>query len=109
MQFCAEPQCGVLVQRGRCPAHAPRERAAERIDYARVHAWYRSKRWQALRRQVIDGQPFCSTCLRAGRRVLTVDVDHVLKHDGDPIKFWNLANLQGLCKRCHTRKTARGE
>ena len=74
-----------------------------------VHAWYRSKRWQDLRASVVRDQPFCRRCHAEGRRVLTVDVDHIQKHQGDPDRFWNRDNLQGLCKPCHTRKTVRGE
>jgi 5-methylcytosine-specific restriction endonuclease McrA len=32
-------------------------------------------------------------------------VDHITPHRGDPAKFWDAANWQALCKRCHDRKT----
>jgi len=108
MQFCRWPGCGVLVPGGTCSAHAPRERLT-RQDYARVHRWYCSARWQRLRREVKDDEPFCRVCLGRGVQALTVDVDHILKHNGDPILFWDRGNLQGLCKACHTIKTVRGE
>jgi len=110
MQFCPEPGCGAIVTRGRCPAHAapPRDVCASLTD-AQVHKWYCSKRWRELRASVIREQPFCRVCFTFGRRVLTVDVDHVQKHNGDPDLFWNRENLQGLCKACHAKKTTRGE
>jgi 5-methylcytosine-specific restriction protein A len=108
LQFCRVPGCGVLVSSGACPAHAPRERAT-RLDYALVHRWYGSARWQRLRREVLHEEPFCRHCRNAGRKVLTVDIDHIVKHDGDPVLFWDRQNLQGLCKSCHTVKTSRGE
>lgn len=110
MQFCAAPGCGELVEAGRCPRHAPR--AAARLSdptYARAHRWYGSARWQRLRAAVILDEPFCRTCRAAGRRVLTVDVDHIRKHNGIARLFWDRSNLQGLCKACHTAKTSRGE
>ena len=107
-QFCSEPNCGVLVPNGKCDAHRPRARLL-RQDYAQVHKWYGSARWQRLRADVLQADPFCQSCRTRGLKVLTVDVDHILKHDGDPQRFWNRANLQGLCKRCHTLKTVRGE
>jgi len=107
-QFCSEPGCGVLVPFGKCDAHRPRARLAD-VDYAQVHRWYGSARWQALRRDVLQADPFCRSCRDRGVKALTVDIDHIVKHDGDPLRFWNRANLQGLCKRCHTIKTSRGE
>ena len=108
MQFCAEPGCGVLVTGGKCPAHAPRARQTQ-IDYVKVHRWYGSARWQRLRAEVVQSDPFCRSCRARGLRVLTVDIDHIRKHDGDPVLFWDRTNLQGLCKPCHTVKTARGQ
>jgi 5-methylcytosine-specific restriction protein A len=108
--FCAEPGCGALVQYGRCPAHrAPPRDVAPSLADVIVHKWYGSKRWQDLRASIIREQPFCRSCHAEGRRILTVDVDHVRKHRGNPYLFWNRENLQGLCKACHTRKTVRGE
>lgn len=108
MQFCSEPGCGVLVSTGRCETHAPRARLT-RIDYAKVHRWYVSTRWQRLRLDVLQAEPFCRSCRDRGVKRLTIDVDHIRKHDGDPVLFWNRDNLQGLCKPCHTVKTNRGE
>lgn len=107
-QFCKAPGCSVLLPVGRlrCDSHARRDR----VDSATlVKPWYRSARWSALRLEVIQAEPFCRACLTVGLRVLTVDVDHIRKHDGDPVRFWDRSNLQGLCKSCHTRKTRRGE
>jgi 5-methylcytosine-specific restriction protein A len=58
---------------------------------------------------VIRAEPFCRECLAQGRRVLTEQVDHIRQHATDPGLFWDRANLQGLCRPCHTRKTTRGE
>jgi 5-methylcytosine-specific restriction enzyme A len=106
-QFCSMPNCPNLVASGRCAAHAPIDRYA-RQAYAATHRWYGSQRWQDLRAAVLRAEPFCRACRAAGRLIVTTDIDHVVKHDGDPDRFWDRANLQGLCKACHSRKTARG-
>lgn len=110
MQFCSEPGCGVLVSSGRCEKHAPRAQARLlRPVYAQAHRWYTSVRWQRLRLEVLQEQPLCRSCLALGRKVVTSDIDHIRKHAGDEVLFWDRRNLQGLCKGCHTAKTSRGE
>jgi 5-methylcytosine-specific restriction protein A len=108
MQFCREPGCGVLVPSGTCAAHAPRARLTREV-YAQAHRWQCSTRWLRLRAEVLQDEPFCRHCRQAGRRSLTVDIDHIVKHDGDPVRFWDRSNLQGLCKPCHTVKTSSGQ
>jgi len=107
MQFCAAPGCGVLVPRGKCPTHTPHQRLS-RPAYAKVHAWHNLQRWHRLRADVLRAEPFCRSCRAQGRKCLTVDVDHIQKHEGNPDLFWNRANLQGLCRSCHSRKTGQG-
>jgi 5-methylcytosine-specific restriction enzyme A len=107
MQFCHEPGCRVLVARGRCAQHA--SRGYGRPAYVQAHRWYVSRAWLRLRAEVLREEPFCRTCLEQARNVLTTDIDHIIKHDGDHHRFFNRANLQGLCKACHTAKTMRGE
>jgi 5-methylcytosine-specific restriction protein A len=34
-------------------------------------------------------------------------VDHIRPHRGEQSLFFDRANLQGLCKPCHDRKTTR--
>jgi 5-methylcytosine-specific restriction protein A len=107
MHFCPEPGCGVLVQQGRCPTHAPRAQRSTPWE-GLSHKWYRSRRWKALRLETIRRDPFCRTCRVAGQRVLSVDVDHITPHQGSASLFWEASNLQGLCRSCHSRKTASG-
>jgi 5-methylcytosine-specific restriction protein A len=103
MQFCQEPGCGVLVSAGRCPTHAPAPgRGLE------VHRWHGTARWRRLRADILRRDPFCRACRVEGRRTLTVDIDHIVRHEGDPVRFWDAGNLQGLCRICHGRKTRGG-
>lgn len=106
-QFCAEPGCGALVPNGRCPTH--RRGFAESAPVYAGHHWYDTARWRRLRWDVFRSEPFCRVCRMAGERRLATEIDHIVKHDGDKARFFDRANLQPLCRPCHTRKTSRGE
>jgi len=97
-----------LVPSGRCQAHAPADRYAK-ASYAATHKWYGLERWQQLRAHVLREQPFCMVCRAQGQRIVATDVDHVVKHDGEAARFWDVRNLQALCRSCHSEKTRRGE
>jgi len=103
--FCSVPGCPEVTTAPRCPAHAAQAEQA-RANYA-VRRWYRTPRWKALRAQVLREAAYvCADCRQV---VAQLAVDHVVKHGGDPRLFWDRANLQALCGRCHGRKTTRGE
>jgi 5-methylcytosine-specific restriction protein A len=38
--------------------------------------------------------------------VVATDLDHIIPHKGDKDAFWVRSNWQGLCRSCHSRKTA---
>jgi hypothetical protein len=38
-----------------------------------------------------------------------LEVDHIEKHNGDPIKFWDVDNWQGLCRFHHRSVKAKME
>jgi 5-methylcytosine-specific restriction enzyme A len=104
MQFCAAAGCGVLVAQGRCRLHA---RVKEQLRPNRViRRWYYRDRWKRLREQVLVES--CYTCTQCGRVAHQLEVDHIVKHEGNPELFWNRQNLQALCTDCHHRKTGRG-
>jgi 5-methylcytosine-specific restriction endonuclease McrA len=90
---CAYPGCGVLVRRGRCTQH-------------NVKRWYQRARWFRLRQQVLVAQAYqCAAC---GHVQQQLEVDHIVKHDDDPRRFYDRQNLQALCPACHVAKTNRG-
>ena len=41
-------------------------------------------------------------CQKMGRDTPANTVDHIVKHNGDPVKFWDENNLQSLCPSCHS-------
>lgn len=62
----------------------------------------RSRRWKSLRLEALrrDGWK-CVQCGARGR----LEVDHVKPVRTHPELSYELANLQSLCRSCHTKKT----
>lgn len=110
LRACAHPGCGAIQAGSYCEAHTrPREQGLRRANFT-VRRWYRTARWARLRGLVLQAQPWCVECLAAGRPIAdATDVDHKVPHRGSAALFWDRANLQGLCRSCHSRKTQRGE
>jgi 5-methylcytosine-specific restriction protein A len=102
---CATPFCGVLVPRGHCPHHQ-RDREHHRRNYD-VRRLYRTKRWQVLREQVLRDQG--QRCAACHHLFVELEIDHIVKHGGDQVAFFNRDGVQGLCRSCHQAKTNRGE
>ncbi len=97
---CLQPGCPKLaVISGRCREHArqvQRERERQRPS-ARERGY--DAEWERLRAKYLAANPFCFACGEP-----STDVDHIVpkslggSDDED--------NLQALCHRCHSRKTA---
>ena len=81
-----------------CPVHGMRQRRP-----------WNQHRWRVLARAFLRRHPFCVACRAARRVTLATDVDHVVAHKGDDGLFWDEANWQALCARCHGLKTKREE
>jgi 5-methylcytosine-specific restriction protein A len=103
---CTQPGCGVLVRdgTGRCPAHPVANRFADKRRGTRHERGYGSE-WDRLRLEILRrDKGLCQPCLRLDRVTRGNIVDHIVPkaEDGtdDP------ANLQTICKPCHTAKTA---
>lgn len=66
--------------------------------------WYYTVRWKRLRWQCLERDLF--TCQDPDCGLVEPDAsrlvaDHRVRHNGNPALFWDLDNLQCLCKRCH--------
>lgn len=89
---------------GRCATHAVA------LEHTRanweVRKWYSTTAWLRLRLEVVTDAAY--TCAQCGRIQADLDVDHIVKHDGDSARFWDRGNLQALCPACHSRKTSQG-
>lgn len=102
---CTQPGCPELVHRGaRCDTHA-RARAAE-VNSFRGSAASRGYgyRWTKIRGAYLRAHPLCAHCLAEGRTTPATDVDHVTSRARGGSD--HASNLQALCHRCHSTKTA---
>ena len=62
--------------------------------------------WAAISKSFLEAHPMCAHCMASGKYVAAVNVDHIRPHCGDNGLRLDLANLQALCQRCHSHKTA---
>lgn len=71
---------------------------------------YKTAKWQRVRWRVLERDTFtCQRCGRSEARTERLVADHIDPHRGDPVKFWDDANLQCLCKPCHDGPKQRAE
>jgi 5-methylcytosine-specific restriction protein A len=63
-------------------------------------SWYKTARWQRLRRQQLEREPLCWMCKRDGRVTPATVANHKTPHRGDPELFWR-GVLDSLCKPHH--------
>ena len=101
---CTYPGCGALVTSGpaRCDAHRY-DPKAERVrrDKRGARAYDRRAWRDGVRPAQLRREPLCRMCRLQLKLVPASEVDHI---DGNEWDSAN-ANLQSLCKPCHSRKT----
>jgi 5-methylcytosine-specific restriction protein A len=109
--FCNHAGCTELVDGAYCVAHNVERVRGQRSAYDKnrpaYYAWYDSARWIMLRKKMLAVYPFCVNCSQEGRTELAKIIDHIMPHKGDSRLFWNVENLQCLCKHCHAVKTSK--
>lgn len=100
---CGHPGCPRLIEAGKkyCEEHRVEHRDEEIRPGRKNGNLYNTARWQKLRRVVIAAHPVCQVCGKAAADT----VDHIVPHRGNPDLFWDIGNLQALCKQCHDKKT----
>ena len=107
---CNYPLCSELVDTGTtyCDKHKKKvntEYQKRRTDIEE-QAFYKSYRWQKLRKYKLSIDPLCEICLRKEIVKEATMVDHIrpIKKGGD---LMATDNLQSLCVSCHNRKKAK--
>ena len=97
---CAYFRCPELTDKQYCPIHQritkKQRREEQDLDY------YSSKRWRRFRKMFLSAHPICAT---PGCGKPSAEVDHIISRSKGGTDEEN--NLQALCKRCHSRKTAK--
>ena len=81
------------------------DRTAKQRQDSRYMPTY-SKRWKSIRNRYLANNPYCKHCLENGRHVVAVDLDHI-NGRADRAEDYTETNYQGLCKSCHSTKTAK--
>lgn len=73
-----------------------------------IHAFYQSKRWEKLSRQVKVRDDFmCQECLRNNQYTPADVTDHIIEIKDDWDNGWNTKTMESLCHDCHNFKTRR--
>lgn len=111
---CGHFGCKELTENGWCEKHRRevKRRYTKESDANRPSAAKRGygRKWQRVRESFLGMNPSCVNCLREKKQHIPATVvDHIVPHRGDTKLFWDRENWQPLCKKCHDRKTARGE
>ena len=96
---CKWPGCKKLTYDRFCEFHAKQQSVQyEATRETAVQRGY-DTRHRKLRKIVLAEQPICQIC----KREPATEMDHI---DGNPRNV-AMENLQGLCKSCHSTKTAK--
>lgn len=100
--------CPGLVDRGVCEDCRAKGWAKEARPSASARLY--DGRWRKKSKAYLQRHPLCADprgIHREARQVVAAkEVDHIEPHGGDETLFWDEDNWQGLCKHCHSVKTA---
>jgi 5-methylcytosine-specific restriction protein A len=103
MKFCS--RCSRLaVKDGKCAMHA------KQAEQGRDNKWlsmYHDPLWLRLRANQLAKEPLCFDCLKEHRLTPATVADHIQRHCGNPVLFYDPDNLQSMCASCHSKKTDR--
>ena len=103
---CATSGCTQSTYGRWCEAHRKESYKVKSLNYDKEYKkWYSTKAWRNTRADVLALEPMCRTCSAMGINNVATDVDHVIPHEGNDSLFWDRANMQPLCHRCHSSKT----
>jgi 5-methylcytosine-specific restriction endonuclease McrA len=86
----------------------PRPKALAKADRGQRDKLY-GRRWRKMRKQFLTENPLCVMCEDEGRTTPAVELDHIKKHGGDIELFYDVSNLQGLCRFHHRSVKAQME
>ncbi len=106
---CRHSHCPALLPKpGLCAAHADDAKVSSRAnDQRRGSSTQRGYdyRWQKTSAGYLKSHPLCVCCEAKGIVTPATEVDHIIPIQVDPMRKYDRANWQALCKSCHTAKT----
>jgi 5-methylcytosine-specific restriction protein A len=86
----------------------------EKFDVQRandpIRKLYKTGTWRATRIVIFHRDPLCRLCHKAESTIadhIIAARNYIAQHGGDPERFFDENNLQGVCKACHDAKTAK--
>ena len=65
--------------------------------------------WMRFRVAYLSDHPYCQDCEARGELRIATEVHHVQRLAERPDLRLDEANMLGLCRGCHSRRTAKGE
>ena len=97
---CNAPGCGKATRERFCERHAHRAKVVQDEPREKTKARGYGGQWRRRASMILNAEPVCRIC----QRMPATEVDHITPRrlggeDTDE-------NLQGLCRSCHSRKTA---
>ncbi len=100
---CNKPGCNALTRDTYCDRHKQEPDKQRKSAQERGYTY----QWHKESRDYLREHPWCVECQKRGIGEPATEVDHIIPHRGDQGLFWDKDNWQGLCKTCHSIKTAK--
>lgn len=107
-KFCRKQGCQRFADEGFCEEHRSEVNARDQYRGTSYQRGYTNK-WRKARLSYLKKNPLCHDCTTIGRIVAANEVHHITAHRGNMKLFWDSNNWMGLCKSCHSTRTAKGE
>jgi len=82
----------------------PRRTKPKNESWGGDTSFYRKAPWRKMRAYILSLNPLCVHCEKKGETTPADVVDHIVPIKKNGAKL-DESNLQGLCHKCHNRKT----
>lgn len=84
-----------------------RKKTKYNTKYIDAEVFFKSKRWQRLKKKVFEKYGY--TCMKCGAKYCELHIDHIKSRKLRPDLQWEFKNLQVLCKQCNINKSWHGK